>query len=347
MSFGNVIFPENLFFQGGLITVVNGSATVTGTINALNGTATVFTSSALEGDTIAIGSTRHYIKQIVSDSEVLLTEPWSGPSAGNSGYTGARQPWHLADRALAYKFAKFLEGDASASSTAVQARDEAIQARGDAIAARDLSQAWASRPVGQDVAGAGTRSALHWASSASASATAAGISAGAAASTAAQAIIDLNAIKAAASAELTGIKNDAVQQTTTQQQLAAGWAEKPIDTDVTTPGTRSAKHWAAKSGESAAAAAGSLGTVAADKAIVIAAKDTAGNSASLASEWAQKPFGQAVTGTTDGFSSKHYAQEAASSAAAAAAIVFAGTNTVDYGFITDLPTDYADYGTLI
>jgi hypothetical protein len=347
MSFGNVIFPENLFFQGGLITVTNGSATVTGTINALNGTATVFLSAALEGDTLAIGSTRHYIKDIVSDTEVLLTEPWSGPSATNSAYTGARQPWHLADRALAYKFAKFLEGDASASATAVQARDEALQARADSINARDLAQAWASRPVGQDVSGVGTRSAFHWASTASTHATNAGLSATAAATAVSTGITDINAIKAAAVSETNAIKADAVSQTSAQRQLAADWAEKAVDTDVTTAGTRSAKHHATKAGESATAAAADKGTVAADKAIVVAAKDTATDKASLAQEWAEKPHGVAVTGTVEGRSAKHYAVESANSAAAAAAIVFAGTGTIDYGFLTDIPTDFADYGGLI
>ena len=101
MSFGNVIFAQDLFFQGGLATVENGSATVTGSFNAAAGTTTSWGSAALEGDTIAIGSTRHYIKRIVSDVELELTEPWSGPDATASGYTGARAPWHLADRALA------------------------------------------------------------------------------------------------------------------------------------------------------------------------------------------------------------------------------------------------------
>ena len=347
MSFGNVIFPENLFFQGGLITVVNGSATVTGSINALNGTATVFLSAALEGDTLAIGSTRHYIKDIVSDTVVLLTEPWSGPSATNSAYTGARQPWHLADRALAYKFAKFLEGDASASATAVQARDEALAARTDAISARDLSQAWASRPVGQDITTTGTRSALHYASTASTHAVNAGNSATAAANTVSTGITDINAIKAAAVSETAAIKADAISQTSAQRQLAADWAEKAIDTDVSGVGTRSAKHHATKAGESAAAAAIDRGTVAADKAIIVAAKDVAVDKASLAQEWAESPHGVAVTGTVDGRSSKHYAVESANYAAAAAAIVFAGTSTIDYGFLTDIPTDFADYGGLI
>lgn len=313
MSFGNVIFAENLFFQGGLATVVNGSATVHGSLNAVAGTVPAWASAALEGDTIAIGSTRHYIKTIVSDVELILTEPWSGPSAGPVAYTGARAPWHLADRALAYKFAKFLEGDATASSAAAAARDDAIAARADAIAARDLAQAWASRPANTDVTTAGTRSSLHFATMASASALAAAASAATGADWA---------------------------------QRAADWAEKPADTDVTTLGTRSAKHWAGKSGADAAAVAADKATVAADKATVIGARDAAQISQSLAQEWAEKPFGQSVTGTASGRSAKHYATDAANSAAAAAAIVFAGTGTIDYGFVSDLPTDYADYGSL-
>jgi len=345
MSFGNVIFPENLFFQGGLITVVNGSATVTGSLNAIDGTSTVFSSAALEGDTIAIGSTRHYIKRIVSDSEIELTEPWSGPSAANAAYTGARAPWHLADRALAYKFAKFLEQDASASATAAQARDEALLARADSITARDLSQAWASRPAGQDVSTPGTRSALHWASTASTHATAAAISATNAATTVANGITDITAIKTAAATELTGIKTDAVTQTSAQRQLAADWAEKAVDADVTTPGTRSAKHHATKAAADASAVATDKAAVAADKAAVITARDTVLDKTSLAQEWAEKAPGAPVTGYTDQFSARHHAAASAASAAAAAAIVFAGTNLIDYGFFTDLPTDFADYGT--
>ena len=314
MSFGNVIFAQDLFFQGGLATVVNGSATVTGAFNAANGTVTAWASSALEGDTIAIGATRHYIKQIVSDVELVLTEPWSGPSATGSAYTGARAPWHLADRALAYKFARFLEGDATASSAAVAARDDALGARADAIAARDLASAWASRPANTDVSTPGTRSALHYSSSASASAVAA-------------------ASSAAASADWA--------------QRAADWAEKPSDTDVVGVGTRSAKHWAGKAATDAAAVAADKATVAADKATTLGARDTAETSRSLAQEWAEKAYGSPITGTTTGRSAKHYATDAANSAAAAAAIVFAGAGTIDYGFITDLPTDFADYGGLI
>ena len=313
MSFGNVIFAQDLFFQGGLATVVNGSVTVTGAINVVAGTSPSWGSAALEGDTIAIGSTRHYIKRIVSDIELELTEPWSGASASNSGYTGARAPWHLADRALAYKFARFLEGDASAASTAVAARDDALAARADAIAARDLSVAWASRPLNTDVTTTGTRSALHWASTASTSATAAAASAATGAGWA---------------------------------QRAADWAEKADNTDVVAAGTRSAKHWAGKTATDAATVAADKATVVADKGLVIAARDAASNAQTLAQEWAEKAPGIAITGTTTGRSARHYAADAASAAAAAAAIVFAGTGTVDYGFITDVPTDFADYGEL-
>lgn len=313
MSFGNVIFAQDLFFQGGLATVENGSVTVTGSLNAADGTTTAWASAALEGDTIAIGATRHYIKRIVSDMELELTEPWSGPDATASGYTGARAPWHLADRALAYKFARFLEGDATASSTAVAARDDALAARADAIAARDLAAAWASRPANTDVTTAGTRSALHHASMASASA------------------------MAAAASAVTGAD---------WAQRAADWAEKADNTDVAGASTRSAKHWAGRTAADATA-------VAADRATTVTAKDDAlaaleaGEAArDLAAEWAQKPYGQAITGTTTGRSALHYAADAAASAAAAAAIVFAGTSTIDYGFITDLPTDFADYGGL-
>lgn len=313
MSFGNVIFAENLFFQGGLVTVVNGSVTVMGSLNAVDGTLTVFTSAALEGDTIAVGSTRHYIKRIVSDSEVELTEGWSGPSASNVAYTGARQPWHLADRALAYKFAKFLEQDATASTTARQAAD-------DALAYRDLAAAWAARPINTDVTTPGTRSALHYSTAASTSA-------------------------GAAAASVTAAGGWA--------QRAADWAEKPNGEDVFGAGTHSAKHWAGIAGGHAQTVASDKAIVADDKATVAGyrtqtfdARDIAIDKSALAQEWAEKPRGQAVTGTVTGRSAKHYAAEASDSAAAAAAIVFAAGNLIDYGMITDLPTDYADYGTV-
>jgi hypothetical protein len=148
-------------------------------------------------------------------------------------------------------------------------------------------------------------------------------------------ITDITAIKTAALSETTAIKNDA----SAQRQLAADWAEKALDTDVTTPGTRSAKHHATK-------AAASEANVATNAATAVAAKDDTEAARSLAEEWAQKPYGQAVTGTADSYSSKHWAAESAASAAAAAALVHAAVNTIDYGFIPDLPTDFADYGTL-
>ncbi|HEV2552706.1 MAG TPA: hypothetical protein VGV17_02965 [Bosea sp. (in: a-proteobacteria)] len=310
---GNSFYAEDLFFQGGLITVENGSATVTGAPNVLDGSATVWTSAAQAGDSIAIGATRHYILEIVSDTELTLTEPWSGADATDSGYTGARAPWHLSDRSLGYKFSRFLESDATSSATATAAAAEAVAARGDAIAARDLAQAWASRPANTDVTTTGTRSALHYSLLASTSATAAD-TARAAAVTAQNA--------AAASAT-----------------RAADWAEKADNTDVTTAGTRSAKHHAG-------AAAGSATAAASSATAASGSKDAALISQGLAQEWAEKAPGAAITGTTTGRSAKHYAQAAADSAAAAAALVFGATNLIDYGLITDLPEDFADYGTV-
>ena len=313
MSFGNSIFPGTLFFQGGLVTVTNGSVTVTGGINPLDSSFPVFTSAALEGDTIAVGSTRHYIKAIVSDTEVELTEPWSGASASNVAYTGAKQPWHIHDRALGYKFAKFLEQDSTTSAAARQAADDALESR-------NLAAAWASRPANTDVTTPGTRSALHYSSSASTS-----------------------AIAAAASAVTAG----------SFAQLAARWAEAPDGEDVSGPGTRSAKAWAGIGAGHAATVAADKAIVAADKATVAGyrtevfeARDISIDKAALAREWASKPAGQPVTGFTDQYSGLHWAVDARASAAAAAAIVFNNANMIDYGMITDVPTDYADYGTL-
>lgn len=310
---GNPIYLEEIFFSGGLATVENGSDIVIGSLNAVAGTAPVWTSAAMAGDTIAIGSTRHYIAEIVDDETIRLSEPWSGADAGPTSYTGVRSPWHLDGRSLAYKMSMFLEMDASASQTAVGARDDALEARTDAIAARDLAQAWASRPQGQDVTASGTRSALHyaWVSSTSASAAEAARS---------------------ATATLKG-------QVDIAAALAQAWATKPVDEDVAGAGTRSALHYAAKAAASEASVAGNAATV-------VAAKDDGEAARDLAREWAEKPHGQTVTGTADGYSSKHWSVESQTAAAAAAALVQAALTTVDYGLITDLPTDFADYGTL-
>jgi hypothetical protein len=310
---GNPIYPEFIFFSGGLITVTNGSDEVTGSINAVAGTVPVWTSSAFVGDTIAIGPTRHYIKQIVDDDTIILTEPWSGASAGPVAYTGVRSPWHLDGRAIAYKMAKFLEQDATASATAVIARDEALGFRNEAQGFRNESEAWSNRPAGQDVTTPGTRSALHHAQASSTSATAS------------------ETARAAGVVARTGAETAAT--------LAQAWASRAVDQDVTTAGTRSALHHATK-------AAASETVVVANAATAVAAKDGAESARGLSEEWARKPHGQSVTGTADGRSSLHYATEAANSAAAAAALVHAAVNYIDYGFITDLPTDVADYGTL-
>lgn len=310
---GNPIYLEEIFFSGGLATVVNGSDIVVGSINAIEGTAPVWTSAAMAGDTIAIGSTRHYILEVVDDDTLKLSEPWSGESAGPTVYSGVRSPWHLDGRSLAYKMSLFLEGDATASQTAVQARDEAIEARADAIDARDLAQAWANRPAGQDVTTSGTRSALHYAFNSGISAAASDTARGA--SVTAQGLSEAAAV------------------------LAQAWASKAFGLDVAAPGTRSALHYATLTANDRAATA-------ADAATAVAAKDDAEAARDLAEEWSSKPYGQAVTGTASGRSALHHAIDAANSAAAAAAIVHAAGNLIDYGLITDLPADFADYGTI-
>lgn len=310
---GNPIYPEFIFFSGGLITVVNGSPAVTGSLNVIDGTSPVWTSSAFVGDTIAIGSTRHYIKEIVSDNAIILSEPWTGPSAGPVSYTGVRSPWHLDGRALAYKMAKFLEQDASTSATAVQARDEALGFRNEAQGFRNTAEAWANRPSGQDVTTSGTRSALHHAL---ASSTSAGAS---------------EAARAASVTARTGAETAAT--------LAQDWASKPVDQNVTTAGTRSALHHASKASADRVLAE----TARAD---AVTAKNDAQTARSLAAEWADKGQGIAITGEVGRYSAKHHAIEAAASAATAAALVFEAVNMIDYGLITDVPTDTADYGTV-
>jgi hypothetical protein len=226
-----------------------------------------------------------------------------------------RSPWHLDGRSIAYKMSKFLEGDESseASQVAVQARNDAIIARNEAVAAGPLAQAWAERPVGQDVTTPGTRSALHYASTASGFATAA----------------------ASAQAQTAILKG----QVDVATALAQAWASKSFGQDVAGPGTRSGLHWATLTASDRVATA-------ADAATSVTAKDDSETARDLSQEWAEKAHGQAVTNTASSYSSKHWAAESAASAAAAAAIVFAGTNTIDYGMITDVPTDFADYGTL-
>lgn len=127
---------------------------------------------------------------------------------------------------------------AKAAASAGSANDDAGVASGaktDAETARDLAEAWAEKPDGQDVDGAGTRSAKHHASHAAAQV---GIATGAAGTAITKA----------------GEASDSADAAALARDKAQDWAEKAEDAAVEA-GQYSAKHHAAKAAASALAAA--------------------------------------------------------------------------------------------
>lgn len=127
-----------------------------------------------------------------------------------------------------------LKAAASALTASTYAGD-AAEAKAGAENARDLAKDWAEKADGQDVVGAGTRSAKHWASQASSHAATASGHAGTASSQA-------------------GIATVAAQDAADARDKAMAWAETTEDNEVE-DGKYSAKHYAAKAAQSAEDAA--------------------------------------------------------------------------------------------
>lgn len=119
-------------------------------------------------------------------------------------------------------------------------------------------------------------------------------------------------------------------QSRAARDLARDWAEAADGADVTTAGTRSARHHAHAADASAEAAAGSataaggqvavaeghVATASGHAALAGASATAAGASATLAQQWASKAEDDIVAGGL--YSSRHYAAKAAASAIAAA-----------------------------
>jgi hypothetical protein len=104
------IFQGAVFHSGGLASVTAGSDVVTGSINTVNGTETLWVNSVMQGDAFQLQGRQVWIKQIISNTQIIITEPWGGSTVANSPYVVKREVRHLEGSVVAYKLSQIING---------------------------------------------------------------------------------------------------------------------------------------------------------------------------------------------------------------------------------------------
>jgi len=313
-------------------------ATVTTGSNLVTGTGgTVFTGIAF-ADWFSMGGVSVPVLEIVDDTHLHLAYNWPGGnitagdftiSAGIDSTDARRYGWLVAQ--YYQRLANLPADTASYRDQAVAAAAAAATSSTSAASYATLASAWASTAYNTDVPGAsaGSRSSLHYS------------------------VVAANAASLATTNGAAQVALAAAQVTAAAGQvaLAQAWASTSFNTDVTTPGTRSAFHWATAAQNTYNATVNLQTGVQNNLA-------ASGVNVQLSADWAQKPVGQDVNGVgtrssyhwstiSQGYSNtaSAFATNAAASATTAASYAAALQNP-DYGQITAIPSDFFDYGTV-
>lgn len=376
--------------NGSMASVANGSDIVTGAVIA--GHATAWTGISF-GDYFSVRGLMVPILQIVDDSHLQLAYVWPGTSssipeayaitAGIDPTDARRFGWLVSQYYL-----NLQQIPADTQQFRDQAAASAAASAASAVTAQNystLSQGWSSTAKNVDVPGAtaGSRSALHYSAIAADNAALAS-SNGAAQVALAAAQVTLAAAWASTpyavqvpgapagsfsalswATQAQGYANVATSNGAAQVALAAAqvviaqkWSSNPDGADVTTPGTRSAMHWADAAQITYNNTVGVFNQTAGVLTQVQGGIATAASYAQLAADWAQKGDGLDVNGAGTR-SAKAWANAAASSAsagqgfrdsaqgyAASAAASAAILANPDFGSITSSVTVNADYGSV-
>jgi len=311
-------------------TFTNGSSQVVGQF-------TTWESALQPGDQIYAGGIVSVVKSIEDNEHLTLALPWSGPTMNAAPYVAQRWMQHTDPRKIGLVITEYfatlekVPADVQANANLAKAFATSaynVQINGQpagtysALHHAEMAKRWAEHTDGQDVAGTGTRSAKHHATQAAASAEAANTSKNAAAQSATNAATSASQAGAAQTAAQTSAGSAAASE-----QRAADWAEKPDGEDVTTPGTRSSRHWAHQAETSAASATGAAGAAQTALAGSVQARDKA-------EEWANAGYNVQVEPGL--FSAYHWSEVARQFAAGQASnIAFAPVGSIQATNVQD------------